>query len=103
MALENNSTSEIDMPLFLFCVETRQPAHDDKLTLKKVIDLVNKHEDQNLKEMNRKLQNMLEETLTKNMHLQEVSVYSDTRSGEEHALLSGMLLKGLKKIEVFWN
>ncbi|XP_055998866.1 GRIP1-associated protein 1-like [Ostrea edulis] len=51
--------------------ETRQPVHDDKLTLKKVIDLVNKHEDQNLKEMNRKLQNMLEETLTKNMHLQE--------------------------------
>ncbi|XP_062614719.1 GRIP1-associated protein 1-like [Saccostrea cucullata] len=51
--------------------ETRQPVQEDKLTLKKVIDLVNKHEDQNLKEMNRKLQNMLEETLTKNMHLQE--------------------------------
>nr|XP_022300217.1 GRIP1-associated protein 1-like [Crassostrea virginica] len=51
--------------------ETKQPVQEDKLTLKKVIDLVNKHEDQNLKEMNRKLQNMLEETLTKNMHLQE--------------------------------
>lgn len=51
--------------------ETKQPVQEDKLTLKKVIDLVNKHDDQNLKEMNRKLQNVLEETLTKNMHLQE--------------------------------
>ncbi|XP_060083093.1 GRIP1-associated protein 1-like [Ylistrum balloti] len=45
--------------------------HDDKLTLKKVLDLVNKSDEQGLKEMNRKLQRMLEETLTKNMHLQK--------------------------------
>lgn len=58
---------------FVICLlETKQPVQEDKLTLKKVIDLVNKHDDQNLKEMNRKLQNVLEETLTKNMHLQEV-------------------------------
>lgn len=50
------------------------PAHksnDDKLSLKKVLDLVNRG-DVNMKEMNRKLQRMLEETLTKNMHLQKV-------------------------------
>lgn len=29
--------------------------------------------DENLREMNKKLQNMLEEQLTKNMHLQKVS------------------------------
>ena len=47
--------------------------HDDKISLKKVLDLVNKNDDQGLKDMNKKLQNMLEETLTKNMHLQKVS------------------------------
>ncbi|ESO91401.1 hypothetical protein LOTGIDRAFT_105286, partial [Lottia gigantea] len=47
--------------------------HDEKLSLKKVLDLVNKGEDSELKEMNKKLQNMVEETLTKNMHLQKVS------------------------------
>lgn len=49
------------------------PAHksnDDKLSLKKVLELVNRS-DVNMKEMNRKLQRMLEETLTKNMHLQK--------------------------------
>lgn len=30
--------------------------------------------DENLREMNKKLQNMLEEQLTKNMHLQKVTV-----------------------------
>ena len=47
--------------------------HDDKISLKKVLDLVNKSDDQGLRDMNKKLQNMLEETLTKNMHLQKVS------------------------------
>ncbi|XP_021348656.1 GRIP1-associated protein 1-like isoform X2 [Mizuhopecten yessoensis] len=46
-------------------------SHEDKLTLKKVLDLVNRSDEQGLKEMNRKLQRMLEETLTKNMHLQK--------------------------------
>ncbi|XP_069101530.1 GRIP1-associated protein 1-like [Argopecten irradians] len=45
--------------------------HEDKLTLKKVLDMVNKSDEHGLKEMNRKLQRMLEETLTKNMHLQK--------------------------------
>ena len=46
---------------------------EDKMSFKKVLDkldLVNKTEGQDIKEMNRKLQRMLEETLTKNMHLQ---------------------------------
>ncbi|XP_050411928.1 GRIP1-associated protein 1 [Patella vulgata] len=45
--------------------------HEDKISLKKVLDLVNKGEDNELKDMNKKLQNMVEETLTKNMHLQK--------------------------------
>ena len=44
----------------------------EKVTLKKVIDFVKDKGDSDLKEMNRKLQRMLEETLTKNMHLQQV-------------------------------
>ncbi|XP_060574381.1 GRIP1-associated protein 1-like isoform X2 [Ruditapes philippinarum] len=44
---------------------------DDKITFKKVLDLVNKTDEHGLREMNKKLQNMLEETLTKNMHLQK--------------------------------
>ncbi|XP_076095187.1 GRIP1-associated protein 1-like isoform X1 [Mytilus galloprovincialis] len=47
------------------------PPQDDKLTLKKVLDLVNKNDEQNLKDMNKKLQRMLEETLTKNMCLEQ--------------------------------
>ncbi|KAK3587541.1 hypothetical protein CHS0354_004828 [Potamilus streckersoni] len=43
---------------------------EEKLTLKKVLDMVSK-DDQGMKDMNKKLQNMLEETLTKNMHLQK--------------------------------
>ena len=48
--------------------------HDEKMSLKKVMDLVNKNSEhtQHTQEMNRKLQSMLEETLTKNMHLQKV-------------------------------
>ena len=41
-------------------------------------DLV-KPGDENLREMNKKLQNMLEEQLTKNMHLQKVQ-YTHTHS-----------------------
>lgn len=53
--------------------ETKQhtPVHEDKISLKKVLDLVNKNDDQGLRDMNKKLQHMLEETLTKNMHLQQ--------------------------------
>ncbi|KAH9500810.1 GRIP1-associated protein 1 [Bulinus truncatus] len=46
-------------------------SHEDKLTLKKVMDLVkNIDHTQHTQDMNKKLQSMLEETLTKNMHLQ---------------------------------
>ncbi|KAL4226241.1 regulation of modification of synaptic structure [Mactra antiquata] len=45
--------------------------NEDKISLKKVLDLVNKSDEQGLRDMNKKLQNMLEETLTKNMHLQK--------------------------------
>lgn len=77
----------------LFCIlETKQPVQEDKLTLKKVIDLVNKHDDQNLKEMNRKLQNVLEETLTKNMHLQEVRLLSKIYNRAQFLLIQVQLL-----------
>lgn len=42
----------------------------EKFTVKKVVDFIKDKTDDNLKEINRKLQRMLEETLTKNMHLQ---------------------------------
>lgn len=42
----------------------------DKLTLKRVVDFVTDKQDE--REMNKKLQLLLEETLTKNMHLQKV-------------------------------
>lgn len=41
----------------------------DKFTVKKVVDFIKDKGDDNLKEINRKLQRMLEETLTKNMFL----------------------------------
>lgn len=47
-------------------------------------DLV-KPGDENLREMNKKLQNMLEEQLTKNMHLQKVTrTHTHTRSHGLH-------------------
>ena len=56
-------------------------AASDKLSLKRVLDLVTSGGDRSadsggggdMREMNRKLQTMLEETLTKNMHLQQVA------------------------------
>jgi len=47
---------------------------NEKLTLKRVVDFVKDKGDENLRDINRKLQRVLEETLTKNMHLQRVSV-----------------------------
>lgn len=43
---------------------------NDKFTVKKVVDFIKDKESDNLKEINRKLQRMLEEVLIKNMHLQ---------------------------------
>ncbi|XP_074647012.1 GRIP1-associated protein 1-like isoform X2 [Tubulanus polymorphus] len=48
-----------------------QSPSQEKITLKRVMDFVKDKGDENLKEMNRKLQRMLEETLTKNMHLEK--------------------------------
>ena len=65
--------TKFGMVLFYFSdTKPHNTAHDEKITLKKVLDLVNKSDEQGLREMNKKLQNMLEETLTKNMHLQKV-------------------------------
>jgi len=53
----------------------------ERMTLKRVVDFVKDKGDENLKDMNRRLQRMLEETLTKNMHLQQVtdpSVHCDS-------------------------
>ncbi len=47
----------------------------ERMTFKRVMDFVKDKGDQNLREINQKLQRMLEETLTKNMHLQQVSHY----------------------------
>ncbi|KAG1669955.1 GRIP1-associated protein 1 [Nymphon striatum] len=59
-----------------YCMEGRpdpQPLYSssDKLTVKRVVDFIKDKGDENLREINRKLQRMLEETLTKNMHLQK--------------------------------
>ena len=43
------------------------------MTLKRVMDFVIDRGDENLREINKKLQRIVEETLTKNMHLQGVS------------------------------
>ena len=47
----------------------------EKLSLKRVVDFMTDRGDDNLKEINKKLQRMVEETLTKNMHLQQVEFY----------------------------
>ena len=57
-----------------YCMEGRPdptPLAKDKITVKRVVDFIKEKGDGNLKEINRKLQRMLEETLTKNMHLQQ--------------------------------
>ena len=50
------------------------PSTPDKLGLKRVVDLVRSvgAGDDDVKHMNRRLQTMLEEALTKNLHLQQV-------------------------------
>jgi len=57
------------------CVSDRVTSPvNEKLTLKRVVDFVKDKGDENLRDINRKLQRVLEETLTKNMHLQRVGV-----------------------------
>lgn len=43
----------------------------DKMTVRRVVDFIHNKGDENLKEINRKLQRILEETLIKNMHLHQ--------------------------------
>lgn len=65
-------------------------------------DLV-KPGDENLREMNKKLQNMLEEQLTKNMHLQKVTAHTHVHTPVlMHALFSFLHLKEFKLSEM-WN
>ncbi|KAG8198992.1 hypothetical protein JTE90_001791 [Oedothorax gibbosus] len=60
-----------------YCMEGRSdPAsasqdNKDKLTIKRIVDFIKDRGDENLREINRRMQRMLEETLTKNMHLQK--------------------------------
>lgn len=65
-----------------YCMEGRPDPHhpqQDKLTVKRVVDFIKDKGDENLRDINRKTQRMLEETLTKNMHLQ---LNLETLSGE---------------------
>ena len=52
----------------------RTPKRQEKMTLKRVVDFVKDKGDEGLNEKYRKSQRMLEETLTKNIALQNVSV-----------------------------
>ncbi|GFT42349.1 GRIP1-associated protein 1 [Nephila pilipes] len=58
-----------------YCMEGRSDPHasvaPDKLSIKRIVDFIKDRGDENLKEINRRMQRMLEETLTKNMHLQK--------------------------------
>jgi len=45
----------------------------DRNALRRVIDFVRETSDDSLRDVNRKLQRVLEETLTKNIHLQKVT------------------------------
>ncbi|GIY37658.1 GRIP1-associated protein 1 [Caerostris darwini] len=58
-----------------YCMEGRSDHHasavPDKLSIKRIVDFIKDRGDENLKEINRRMQRMLEETLTKNMHLQK--------------------------------
>ena len=71
MECKESKQTPLNVNLFLD-TKPHPIVHDEKISLKKVLDMVNKSDDQGLKDMNKKLQNMLEETLTKNMHLQKV-------------------------------
>ncbi|XP_037281653.2 GRIP1-associated protein 1 [Rhipicephalus microplus] len=53
------------------CSGTHHPSSTEKLTVKRLVDFIKDKGDENLKEINRRMQRMLEETLTKNMHLQK--------------------------------
>ena len=60
--------------VYLFVAHPVNTPQDHKISLKRVMDFVKDKGDENAREINRKLQHMLEETLTKNMHLQKVRI-----------------------------
>lgn len=63
-------------------------AQGERGSLSSVLRDLVKPGDENLREMNKKLQNMLEEQLTKNMHLQKVNRGLTSHLGwEKHKLL----------------
>ncbi len=64
---------ETNWHLFVSAAQNVNAREGDRMTLKRVMDFVKDKGDESAKEINRKLQHMLEETLTKNMHLQKVS------------------------------
>lgn len=76
IAKESQEKSKI---IEFYCMEGRSDhlsghaAHNsaDKLTVKRVVDFIKDRGDEGQKEINRKLQRLLEETLTKNMYLQK--------------------------------
>ena len=57
--------------VFLGHSQATSPSQE-RLSLRKVMDYVMDNNDETLRDINRKLHHMLEETLTKNMHLQKV-------------------------------
>lgn len=74
---ENESKSQI---IKFYCMEGRNDSSNsakgtrstsDKMTVRRVVDFIKDKGDENLKEINRKLQRILEETLIKNMHLHQ--------------------------------
>ena len=65
----------------MFVAHPVNAPQDHKITLKRVMDFVKDKGDENAKEINRKLQHMLEETLTKNMHLQKVNTRNNSKGG----------------------
>lgn len=91
-----------------YCMEGRSDPHtsvaQDKLTIKRIVDFIKDRGDENLKEINRRMQRMLEETLTKNMHLQkdietlsnEVSRLSKlVNSPSENGIQSAVFIDGV--------
>lgn len=77
------------LPSLLFCSDVSGStvgghggSQGDRGGLGSVLRELVKPGDENLREMNKKLQHMLEEQLTKNMHLQKVTVHTNMLHGQ---------------------
>jgi hypothetical protein len=72
MGGDNNSSRDRSSSSTSITSATSASNHNrEKMTARKVFDFIKDRGDENLKEINRKLQRLLEETLTKNMFLQQ--------------------------------